>query len=146
MDRSAAVSQPMGEAGERLAPKGIRRSGAVQAAGPPAEGGGIRHAIGVLERGRGLFPRAVLHKVSAERLSTSQQAVVGVGKRERGKQSEGLPTALAKAASDPNPVVMFVVCLLATAPVANDGIAFTNRASPLDGLVAVFSPVGFQLV
>jgi hypothetical protein len=71
---------------------------------------------------------------------------VGVGKRERWKQSEGLPTALTKAASDPNPVVVFVVRLLATASVANDRIAFTNRASPQDDLVAVFSPVGFQLV
>jgi hypothetical protein len=53
---------------------------------------------------------------------------------------------LAKAASDPNPVVMFVVRLLAAASVANDRIAFTTRASPQDDLVAVFSPVGFQLV
>ena len=136
----------MGQAGERLAPKGSRRLEAVQAARPAAEGGGIGHPIGVLQRGRRLFPRAVLRKVSLERLSASQQAVMGVGEREQGKQGEGLPATLAKAASDPNPVVMFIVYLLATATVTDDGIAFANRASPQDHLFAVSSPVAFQLV
>jgi hypothetical protein len=88
----------------------------------------------------------VLHKVSAERLSASQQAVVGVGEREQGKEGKGLSTALAKAASDPNPVVMFIVRLLATATVTDDGIAFANRASPQHDLLAVTSPIGFDLV
>ena len=82
----------------------------------------------------------------ALRLSASQQAVVGVGKREQGKQGEGLPATRTKSASDPNPVVMFIVGLLATATVANDGIAFANRASPQHDLVAVSSPIGFELV
>jgi len=72
----------------------------------------------------------VLQEVSAERLSASQQAVAGVGKREQGKYGEGFPATKTKAASDPNPVVMFIVRLLATATVADDRIAFTNRASP----------------
>jgi hypothetical protein len=88
----------------------------------------------------------MLHKVSPERLSASQQAVVGVGKREQGKQGEGLPTNLAKAASDPNPVVMFIVRLLAAATVTDDGIAFANRASPQHHLLAITSPIGFELV
>jgi len=136
----------MGQAGERLAPKGSRRLEAVQAARPAAEGGGIGHPIGVLQRGRRLFPRAVLRKVSLERLSASQQAVMGVGEREQGKQGEGLPATLAKAASDPNPVVMFIVYLLATATVTDDGIAFANRAAPQHDLLAVASPIAFQLV
>jgi hypothetical protein len=88
----------------------------------------------------------VLQKVSAERLSASQQAVVGVGEREQGKQGEGLSATRAKAASDPNPVVMFIVGLLAPPTVTDDGIPFANRASPQDDLVAVASPVGFELV
>ena len=120
--------------------------GGVHAARPAAEGGGIRHAIGVLERGRRLFPGAVLHKVSPERLTAGQQAVVGVGERERGKEGEGLSATRAKAASDPNPVVMFIVRLLAAPPVADDRIAFTNRASPQDELVAVCGPIGFEFV
>jgi len=41
---------------------------------------------------------------------------------------------------------MLIVGLLAAASVADDRIAFTNRASPQDDLVAVCRPVGFQLV
>src|SRR5580658_10322513 len=126
----------MGQTGERLTPKGSRRLGAVQAARPAAEGRGIGHPIGVLQRRRCLFPRTVLHKVSSERLSASQQAVVGVGKRERGEQGEGLPATRAKAASDPNPVVMLVVSLLAAATVTDDGIPFAKRASPQHDLLA----------
>jgi len=41
---------------------------------------------------------------------------------------------------------MFIVRLLAAATVTDDGIAFANRASPQHDLVAVASPVGFELV
>jgi hypothetical protein len=41
---------------------------------------------------------------------------------------------------------MFIVRLLAPAAVANDGIAFANRAAPQYDLVAVVSPIGFELV
>jgi len=136
----------MSHAGERLVPKGSRWLGAVEAARPAAEGGGIGHSIGILERGRRLLPGAVLHKVSSERLTAGQQAVVGVGERERGKEGEGLSASMAKAAPDPNPVVMFIVCLLAPATMTDDGIAFANRASPQDELIAVCGPIGFQLV
>ena len=79
-------------------------------------------------------------------MSASQQAVVGVGQRERGKQGEGLPATRAKSASDPNPVVMFIVRLLAPPTVTNDRIAFTNRASPQHDVLGVASPVGFERV
>jgi len=84
--------------------------------------------------------------VPAERLRAGQQAVVGIREREQGKQSEALPATRAKAASDPNPVVMFIVRLLAPPSMANDRIPFANRASPQDDLVAVSSPIGFELV
>ncbi len=41
---------------------------------------------------------------------------------------------------------MFIVGLLAATTVTDDGIAFANRASPLDDLVAVPGPVSMQLV
>jgi len=41
---------------------------------------------------------------------------------------------------------MFIVGLLAAASVADNRIAFTNRASPQDDLFAVPGPVGFELV
>jgi len=81
-----------------------------------------------------------------ERLTASQQAVVRVGERKQGKEGEGLPATVAKAAPDPNPVVMFIVRLLAPASVTDDGIAFANRASPQHDLRAVARPIGFELV
>jgi len=144
MGRSA-TPQPMGHAGERLAPKGSRRLRGVQAPRPAAEGGGIRHPIRVLQRRRRPFPRAVLHKVSPERLSTSQQAVVGVRERRRRKEGEGLPATVAKAAPDPNPIVMLIVRLLAAASMADDRIALTHGTSPQDDLAGLSCPIGFEL-
>ena len=69
-----------------------------------------------------------------------------VRERKQRKEGEGLPATVAKAASDPNPVVMFIVRLLAAASVTDDRIAFANRASPQDELIAVCGPIGFQLV
>jgi hypothetical protein len=88
----------------------------------------------------------VLHKLSPERLTASQQTVVRVGERKQGKEGEGLAATVAKAAPDPNPVVMFIVRLLAAASVTDDRIAFANRASPHKDLLAVASPIGFELV
>jgi hypothetical protein len=47
---------------------------------------------------------------------------------------------------DPNPVVMLVVSLLAPTAVTNNRIVFTERTSAYDELVAVFGPVGCNLV
>ena len=52
---------------------------------------------------------------------------------------------MAKAATDPDPIVVFIVRLLAAASVADDRIAFTHGASPQNDLVAVSGPVGFEL-
>jgi hypothetical protein len=41
---------------------------------------------------------------------------------------------------------MFIVRLLAPPTVADDRIAFANRASPQHDVLAVASPVGFELV
>jgi hypothetical protein len=71
---------------------------------------------------------------------------VGVWQREQGKQGEGLSATRAKAASDPNPVVMFIVGLLAPPTVTDDRIAFTNRASPQHHVLDIASPIGFELV
>src|ERR1017187_3774286 len=134
-------------AGERLASKGSGWFRVVhQANSPTSERGGIGHPVGVLQRGRRLFPRAVLVQTSPQRLAASQQAVVGVRQREQGKQGEGLSTTLAKAAPAPNPLVMFIVRLLAPTTVTDDGIAFANRTSPQPDLLAVARPIGFDLV
>ena len=71
---------------------------------------------------------------------------MGIREREQGKQSEALPASGAKAASDPNPIVMLIVRLLAPATVPDDRIAFANRASPQHEVLDITSPVGFELV
>jgi hypothetical protein len=42
--------------------------------------------------------------------------------------------------------MMLIVRLLAPPTVANDRIAFTNRASPQHDVLSVASPIGFELV
>ena len=114
--------------------------------GPAAERGGIGHPIRILECRRGLFPGAVFHKATSQCLTARQQTVVGVGERKQWKKGESLPATGATAATDVDPVVVFIVGLLAATSVADDQIASTNRASPQDGFGAVRRPIGFQLV
>ena len=138
--------QPVTHAGKRLAQKGRGQLGALQTVRPTAECGRVGHAIRVLERRRRLFPAAVLHKAPPQRMTARQQAVMRVRERKQREESEGLPATRAATATDRNPIMMLVVRLLAAAPVADDRIAFTSRASPQDGLVAVSGPVRFKLV
>ena len=69
-----------------------------------------------------------------------------IRERKQWQESEGLSTYHATTAMDRNPIMMLIVRLLAPPSVANDGIPFANRASPQDDLVAVSSPIGFELV
>ena len=114
--------------------------------GPAAKCGRIGHAIRIFERRHCLFPGAVLHKAPPLRLTARQQTVVRVRERKTREEGEGLPAARAATAPDANPVVVFIVRLLAAASVADDRIAFTSGASPQNNLVAVYGPVVFDLV
>jgi hypothetical protein len=69
-----------------------------------------------------------------------------VRERKQLKEGEGLPATVAEAAPDSNPVVMFIVCPLAAASVADDRIAFTNGTSSQDGLGTGSCPISFELV
>jgi hypothetical protein len=134
------------DADERLAEKGKSRLGAVQSVAPAAKRGRIGYAIRVFERRRGLFPGIVLHKAPSQCLTARQQTVVGVGERKQWKKGEGLPATGAATATDPDPVVVFIVRLLAAASMADDRIAFTSGASPHDAVGAVRDPLCFELV
>ena len=114
--------------------------------GPAAERGGIGHSVRVFERRRRLFPGAVLHSTPPPCLTTCQQAVVCVRERKPRQECEGLPATGAATATDANPVVMRIVRLLAAASVTDDRIAFTNGASPQNGLGTACGPIGFELV
>jgi hypothetical protein len=65
---------------------------------------------------------------------------------EQREDGECPPAKLANPPSDPNPVVVFIVRLLAPATVTNDGIAFTNRTSARQDSIAIASPIAFDLV
>jgi hypothetical protein len=138
--------QPRSDAGERLAEEGNYRMGGVQTASPAAERGGIGHTIGIFGLGCRLFPGAVLLKVPVQRLTASQQAIVGIREGKPRQEGKGLRAIGTATAPDSNPIVTFIVRLLAAATVADDRIAFTHGASAQDGLAAVSGPIGFVLV
>jgi len=144
--RVIAKRQPMSDAGERLAQKGSRWLGRIQAASPAADRGGIGHAIGIFEQRARLFPGAMFHKVSPQGLSASYEAVVRVREREGRQKRERLPATSAVSATDLNPVVMLIVSLLAAASVADDRIALTNGAASQNNVGTLIGPTGFELV
>jgi hypothetical protein len=138
--------QPVSDAGERLAEKEKSRLGAVQSVGPAAERGRIGHAVRVFKRRRGLLPGTMLHKAPPQSLTARQQTVVGVRERKQWKKREGFPATSAATPTDPNPVVVCIVRLLAAASVADDQMASTNRASSQDDFGAARGPLRFELV
>jgi hypothetical protein len=71
---------------------------------------------------------------------------VGVGERKQWKKGESLPATGATAATDVDPVVVFIVGLLAAVSMADDGIAFTSGASAHDNFAATCGPLRFELV
>ena len=71
---------------------------------------------------------------------------MGVRQRKQRQKGEGLPAIRAATASDPNPVVMRIVRLLAATSMPDDGIAFTTGASPQDDFSAARGPLRFELV
>jgi len=120
--------------------------GEVQVARPSADCGGIRQTIAIFKRRRGLFPATVLPKATLQCLHPRQQAVMRVRQRKERKEGEGLAATKTVTATDPNPVVMFIVRLLTAASVTDDGISHTKRAFGQDDLVTVSRPVSFKLV
>ena len=66
--------------------------------------------------------------------------------REQGKKGESLPATGAATTTDVDPVVVFIVGLLAAAPMADDGIAFTSGASARDDFGTAHGPLRFELV
>jgi hypothetical protein len=71
---------------------------------------------------------------------------VRVRERKQREEGEGLLATGAVTALDPDPIVMFIVGLLAAASMADDRIAFTPGTSPQDDLLAAFGPIGFEFV
>jgi len=112
---------------------------------PAPDSGWIGHTIRIQKLGRCRFPAAMLHKAPPERLTTSQQTVVRVGERKQWQKGKSLLATGAITALDLNPVVMFIVRLLAAASVTDDRIGTAKRTSPQDHIGAPLVPIAFDL-
>jgi len=128
-----------------VAQKREGRSRRIQMAEPPAEGGGIRHTVRIFDRGRGVFPGVTFQKVPPQRLAAGDQAVMAIRERKRRQESERLAAQIAESPAYPNPVVIFVVSLLATAAMTDDGFAKTDRAVALDRSSVSRGPIHFEV-
>ena len=139
--------QPVSYGGERLMEKGKCRLGAVQAVGPAAKCGGIRHAVRVFERRRCFSPRSSAPQSAATRPdSVPANCSACRGERTDGEKGEGFLATGTATAPDPDPIVVFIVRLFAAVSMADDRIALANRASPQDDFGAARGPIRFELV
>ena len=110
---------------ERLDDASQEREGrlrGIQDLKPAAEGGRIRHAIGIFHRRRRRFQGTAFDKVAAQRLTAGDQAVMGVGKRNPWQEGNRQVARSAETAPNRDPVMVFVMSLLLSAAMTNDGI------------------------
>lgn len=70
---------------------------------------------------------------------------MGIGERKRREEGECRPAKHAPSPANLNPVVVFIVGLLAAAAVTDNRIAATQRASARQLVLAIFLPVAFDL-
>ena len=99
-----------------------RRLRRIQALEPSAQRGGIGHAIGVFDGGRRGFPGTAFQEAALQRLAAGDEAVMAVGRRKGRQEGERLAAPVAKAAANPDPIMVFIVRLFAAAAMTDDGI------------------------
>jgi len=101
--------------------------------------------MGIFYRRRRRFPAAVLDKVASERLTASDQAVMGVGERKGRQEGNRLAASSADAAPNSNPVVVFIMGLFATTTMTDDLIPRANWAATKDCFGRGVRPIGYKL-
>jgi hypothetical protein len=138
---SLAAGQPLPHNFQGRSQKGKRGSRRIQAAAPAAQGGRVRDSIRIFERRHRAFPRTMLQKVSAQRLTACDQTVMSIGQGKNGEESEGFFAPRAEATASLNPVVALVMSLFAPSAMADDRIAQTLRTAANDLFVASRCPV-----
>jgi hypothetical protein len=137
--------KPRADSPDRLAQEGKRRLRRIQASAPSAQRRGIGHAIGVLYGGRRGFPGAAFQEPALQHLATGDKAVMAVGRRKGRQEGERLAAPVAKAATNPDPIMVLIVRLFAAAAMTNDGILSANRAMAQDDLHAGLGPIGIEV-
>jgi hypothetical protein len=112
---------------------------------PSAQRGGIGYAIRIFDRGRRSFPTTTLYEIAAQRMTTCDQAVMAVGRREWRQESKRLSASVANPAANPDPIMLFIMSLLASATVTDDGILLTDWTPAQDDFRARLGPIGFEV-
>jgi hypothetical protein len=125
---------------------GKRRERTVQTPEPSAQCGRVGHAIRIFDRGCRRFPATALDEIAVQRLTACDQAVMAVGRTERRQEGESLAAPAAKAAANPDPIMVFIMSLFAPAPVTDDGILHANRATAQNHFRARLGPIGLEVV
>jgi hypothetical protein len=121
-----------------------RRQRGIQRLKPAADGGIIRYAIRIFHRRRRRFPATAFHKVAPQCLTAGEQAVMRVGKRKHGQESNRLFASSADTAPNRYPVMVFVMSLLPPTAMTNDRILRAYRTAANDYFRASLRPIGFQ--
>ena len=102
--------------------------------------------IGIFDGRCRSFPAPALQEVAPQCLAAGYQAVVAVRERQRRQEGERLPAQIAGASADPDPIMLFIMRLLAAATVTDDRVLQTDRASAQDNFRTRLSPIGFEVV
>jgi hypothetical protein len=121
------------------------RSGGIQHLKPAAEGGGIRHPIGIFHSRCRRFQATAFDKVAPQRLTACNQAVLRVGQRKHGQEGNRFFARSADTASNRDPVMVLVMSLFLPATMPNDRILRAIRAPANDHFGASLRPIGCQL-
>jgi hypothetical protein len=101
--------------------------------------------MGILHRRCGRLPGTVLDKVAPQRLTAGDQAVMRVRERKPRQEGDRLAARLADTSPDRNPVMIFIMSLLATPTMANDRVQQTNWALADEPFSACLRPIGWQV-
>jgi len=145
MQEGFCSAEPLVYSAHHVTQKREGRPRRIQTAEPSAQGGGIRHAIRIFDRGRGSFPGVTFQEIPSQRPAAGDQAVVAIRRRERRQKGERRLTPIAKAAADRNPVVIFVVGLLTATAMTDDRVAQANGTLAQDRPSISLDPIGFQI-
>jgi hypothetical protein len=144
MSELLTAGQPLLHGFKHAAQRRKRRR-RIEAAAPAAESGRIGDAIRIFQSRRGAFPRAGLDKTSPERLTRCDQAVMGVGQRENGKESERKFAEIAEPAAVLDPVVTGIMRLLAPPAMTDNRIPQTEGTPAKDLFRTSHRPVEARL-
>ena len=145
MVENLSTTDPAIDGQDRALQKRERGLRGIQIPKPAAERGGVRYAMGIFDGRRGCLPGTAIDKVAPQRLTTSNETVLSVRKREHGQEGDRPAANTAEPPPNSDPVVVFVMSLFAPTAMTYDRITRTNRASANDRFRGGLRPIGSRL-